>query len=126
MKLTPSLVVLALVLLVQPGARVSAEDSVSGDFEGVYSIGATSCVVAPIRMAFEVHWKGRKEPEIYFYDSETPINGKIVFTTDPSENKGVVQRFVFDDSSLSRGQFIDGKGRKSRVSRVSGASGGKR
>ena len=100
-----------------PVASVGAEDPAPGDFEGAYVVGATSCVVVPIQMAFEVHWKGKKEPEIYFFDSGKPTDGKIVFTTDPAYNDGVVERFVFDDDSLSHGRFIDGKGRMTAVSR---------
>lgn len=86
------------------------QETETGEFEGDYTIGATTCTVKPIKMAFEVKCAGERAAKIFFFDGNA--NDQPMFT---SEAHG---SFVFTDESLSKGVFIDNKGNKVNVKRA--------
>ena len=98
--------------------RISAQtEIVRSDFEGIYQVGTTTCVVTPAKMTFEVRWHGKIRPEYYFYSEAKSLSGKVVFETDPDYNSGVLQSFVFDSEKLDQGLFLRSDGKKFRVVR---------
>jgi len=110
---------LLLIGLALTTARpLSAQSGVGGnDFEGVYQVGATTCMVAPARMSFEVRWHGKVKAEYYFYNEAKFVGGTVVLETDPDYNDGIAQSFVFDSILLDRGIFVRSDGRKLTVTR---------
>lgn len=79
--------------------------NVSGEFEGTYRVGDTTCTVRPDRQAFEVRWAKGKGSEYFFYKE-----GGIVFESEPDTNGGR-NEFRFDDDKYNTGTFhrVDGK-----------------
>lgn len=96
--------------LPKPGSNSSTSSTsiVLSEFEGRYQVGNTTCIVVPVKMAFEVKWlKG--QGVMHFFYSQTTADGKPIFV---SKDLGHGQdQFVFDDNSYNSGQFIraDGK-----------------
>src|SRR5687768_25160 len=77
-------------------------------FEGKYRVGRTTCIVTPVKMAFEVKWARGKGVMLFFFDSKTP-EGQFSYV---SEDKGAGRdRFIFDNGRFNSGKFIraDGK-----------------
>ncbi len=78
-------------------------------FEGTYRVGATSCMVSPVKMAFEVKWTGRNLAQLFFFDSlASEKTGKPTYRAEESSGNA---RFVFDDKRFETGKFVraDGK-----------------
>ncbi|MDQ3801665.1 MAG: YbjP/YqhG family protein [Acidobacteriota bacterium] len=99
-----------------PGDNSSSSSSETGNFEGIYKVGETTCTVKPIKMAFEIKWAKGSGTMIFFFDGDAS-QGRYSYS---SENTGKgSDRFVFDDESLTTGTFIRGSdGREMRVSKV--------
>jgi len=78
-------------------------ETASGNFEGKYQVGDTSCTVKPVKMAYEVRWAKGSGTELFFPQDRT--------TFESSSDKGESNRFVFDDESYDKGTFYraDGK-----------------
>lgn len=74
----------------------------SGEFEGKYIVGDTSCTVKPAKMSFEVRWAKGSGVEIFFFKEGTTFE---------SDADGGVNQFVFDDEKYDSGTFYraDGK-----------------
>jgi hypothetical protein len=90
-------------------SQVSTKTSSSlYEFEGRYKVGNTTCIVAPIKMAFEVKWTKGKGVMTFFFD-KTTSDGKAIFVSEQL-SKGR-DKFVFDDDRYNVGVFIraDGK-----------------
>ena len=105
---------IAIILVSQASAQSNVE---KGDFEGTYVVGATSCLVTPSKMSFEVHWKEKTEPEYYFYDASRSVGASTVFSTDPGYDSGRLQSFIFDSPELNQGTFVQADGMKLKVAR---------
>ena len=86
--------------------------NVSGDFEGTYRVGETTCTVRPDRQAFEIRWAKGKGSEYFFYKE----NG-IVFESEPDKNGGR-NEFRFDDDKYNTGTFYRADGKTFPVSRA--------
>lgn len=78
----------------------------AGEFEGEFLVGNTSCIVTPIKMAFEVRWAKGSGYMLFFFDRETE-DGRYIFVS-AGKSK---DRFEFNNKNLQTGKFIrsDGK-----------------
>jgi hypothetical protein len=87
------------------------DTSTSGEFEGKYRVGDTTCIVRPDRMAFEVKWAKGSGSEYFFY--------KDVNVFESEENKsGGRNEFRFDDENYNTGTFVRADGKTFPVSRA--------
>jgi hypothetical protein len=109
--------VLCLTVAVHGAAATAPVPTTSGDFEGTYLVGTTSCTVKPVQMAFEATWKGSKEPRYFFYDAERSTGGQVVFVTDPDTDKLPAVSFIFSTPALDTGIFVAADGAKLKVAR---------
>ncbi|MBP9110207.1 MAG: DUF3828 domain-containing protein [Pyrinomonadaceae bacterium] len=87
------------------------DKAVSGEFEGKYQVGDTTCTVKAVKMAFEVRWAKGSGVEMFFAE------GDNTFTSDP--DKGEPNDFVFDDANYNTGKFLRGDGKTFVVKRIS-------
>lgn len=85
--------------------------NVSGEFEGTYRVGDTTCTVRPDRQAFEVRWAKGKGSEYFFYKEAT------IFESEPDKNGGR-NEFHFDDDKYDYGTFFRADGKTFPVSRA--------
>lgn len=92
-------------------ANTSTSSSSSGEFEGRYQVGDTTCTVKPVKMAFEVRWAKGSGIEAFFSTSST------TFESDPAPGE---QRnaFVFDDENYNEGTFERADGKTFTVRRI--------
>ncbi|MBP9663858.1 MAG: DUF3828 domain-containing protein [Pyrinomonadaceae bacterium] len=80
--------------------------NVTGEFEGTFRVGDTTCTVKPIRMAFEVRWaKGRGTEVFVFRDGNT-------FDSDDGNS------FEFNDENYNSGTFYRADGKTFPVRRA--------
>ena len=86
----------------------------TGEFEGKYQIGDTTCTVKPIKMAFEVKWAKGTGTEIFF--SQDRANDKYIFASDPKTGKA--NSFAFDDENYNTGTFYRADGKEFPIKRV--------
>lgn len=86
----------------------------TGEFEGKYRVGDTTCAVTPIKMAFEVKWAKGTGTEIFF--SEDRANDKYIFASDPKTGKANV--FSFDDENYNTGTFYRADGKEFKIERI--------
>ena len=93
---------------------MSAAENQTGEFEGKYQIGDTTCTVKPVKMAFEVKWAKGSGVEMFF--AEGRANDKYVFASDPA--KGNANSFSFDDENYDTGIFYRGDGREFPIKRI--------
>jgi len=84
--------------------------AVSGEFEGKYRVGDTTCTVKPVKMAYEVRWEKGKGVEMFFSKDST--------TFESSPPKGDPNQFVFDDENYNTGTFYRADGKTFPVSRA--------
>jgi hypothetical protein len=92
------------------GNSTSQTPSTMGEFDGTYQVGETSCVVQPIKMAYELRWKKGAGAMIFFADGENRF---------VSEEKAAGKdAFVFDDESLTTGKFIRADGKELPVRKI--------
>ena len=89
-------------------------NNASGEFEGMFQIGDTTCTVKPVKMAFEVRWAKGSGVEMFF--SEGEANDKFIFASDPKTGKANV--FSFDDENYNTGTFYRGDGKEFPIKRV--------
>lgn len=87
------------------------DKAASGEFEGKYQVGDTTCTVKAVKMAFEVRWAKGSGVEMFFAE------GDNTFTSDP--DKGEPNDFVFDDANYNTGKFLRGDGKTFVVKRLS-------
>lgn len=88
---------------------------ISEEFEGTYRVGVRTCVVRPIKMAFEVYWGRRGEKTLYFYELDSRY-GKYVYSM-KKKGRGY-DRFVFSDDRHVSGTFIHSNGLKSPLRKI--------
>ena len=93
---------------------VKSPTNAASEFEGKFQVGDTTCVVTPIKMAFEVKWAKGKGSEIFFYEERT--NGTFAFASDPKTGKPNV--FSFDDENYTTGTFYRADGKQFPIRRV--------
>lgn len=84
--------------------------SSSGEFEGRYQVGDTSCTVKPIKMAFEIKWAKGTGTEMFFYKEGN--------TFESDESEGKTNRFVFDNDNYDSGTFYRGDAKTFAISRA--------
>lgn len=82
----------------------------SGEFEGKYQVGDTTCTVTPAKMSFEVRWAKGSGVELFFFKEGN--------TFESSPDKGGPNRFEFDDGNYNSGTFYRADGKSMRVSRA--------
>lgn len=82
---------------------------ISGEFEGKYRVGVQTCVVKPIKMAFEVTWIKKREKKVYFYELDSRFGNYAYISK--SKGRGY-DRFVFADDRHVSGEFIRSNGQK--------------
>ena len=82
----------------------------SGDFEGKYTVGETTCTVKPVKMAFEVRWAKGSGVELFaFTEGNT-------FESAPDQSDS--NKFVFDDENYNSGTFYRADGKSFAVRRT--------
>ncbi len=91
-------------------AKGSENAAVTGDFEGRYTVGTTSCTVKPVKMAFEVKWAKGSGSEMFYAAGEN--------TFESEEGKTGVNRFEFTDENYNTGTFYRGDGKSFTVKRA--------
>jgi hypothetical protein len=95
--------------------QVDQTETPLSEFEGRYMVGTTTCIVKPVRMAFEVRWAKGKGVMHFFFDRVTP-EGKAIFVSEDT-GKGK-DKFIFDDSRYNSGTFLRADGRMFVVKRT--------
>ncbi len=85
--------------------------STSGEFEGRYQVGETTCTVKPVKMAFEIKWAKGKGAEYFFYKDAN------VFESEEDKSGGR-NEFRFDDENYNSGTFVRADGKSFAVSRA--------
>ncbi|MFL6466582.1 MAG: DUF3828 domain-containing protein [Pyrinomonadaceae bacterium] len=86
-------------------------NNVSGEFEGTYRVGDTTCTVKPVKQAFEIRWAKGKGSEYFFYKEAN------VFESE-EDKKGGRNEFRFDDENYNSGTFLRADGKTFPVSRA--------
>lgn len=81
----------------------------SGEFEGKYIVGDTSCTVKPAKMSFEVRWAKGSGVEMFFFKEGTTFE---------SQADGRVNQFVFDDENYDSGTFYRADGKTFPIKRA--------
>lgn len=94
----------------------SAAISPTGEFEGKYQIGDTSCTVKPVKMAFEVRWAKGSGVEMFYAD--TPEGDKFTFSSSNPSGKGAPNVFSFDDENYDGGTFYRADGKEFAIRRI--------
>ncbi|HEX8248060.1 MAG TPA: DUF3828 domain-containing protein [Pyrinomonadaceae bacterium] len=85
----------------------------NGNFEGTYQVGDTTCTVKPVKMTYEIKWAKGTGTMIFFAEEERN------FVADDASKSSRLDRFVFDDDTLTTGKFIRGSdGKEMPVSKV--------
>jgi len=87
----------------------------SGEFEGTYQIGDTTCTVKPVNMAFEIKWEKGAGAEMFFADDRGG-GDKITFSSDSKKGKPNV--FSFDDENYNTGTFYRADGKEFPIKRI--------
>lgn len=90
-------------------SKENEEPVSSGEFEGKYTVGPTSCKVKPVKMAFEINWTKGTGTETFF-----PA-GENTFESEPGKNG--TNRFVFTDEKYDSGTFYRADGKTFPVKR---------
>jgi len=85
--------------------------NVTGEFEGAYRVGDTTCTVRPDRQAFEVRWAKGKGSEYFFYKDAN------VFESEEDKSGGR-NEFRFDDENYNSGTFYRADAKTFPVSRA--------
>lgn len=88
-----------------------APPSATGEFEGRYQVGETSCIVKPVKMAFEISWAKGTGTEFFFYKDAN------VFESEEDKSGGR-NEFRFDDGNYNTGTFVRADGKTFAVSRI--------
>jgi hypothetical protein len=83
----------------------------SGEFEGKYKVGETTCTVSPDRMAFKIKWAKGSDSEYFFYKDAN------VFESEPDRSGGR-NEFRFDDENFDSGTFVRADGKVFPVTRA--------
>lgn len=92
--------------------KAAAPPPVTGEFEGKYIVGETSCVVKPVKMAFEIKWAKGSGTEMFFFKDANVFESEEVKTGGRNE-------FRFDDDNYNSGTFFRADGKTFPVKRAS-------
>ena len=87
-----------------------AVTSPTGEFEGKYLVGDTTCTVRPVKMAFEVRWAKGSGVEMFFYKDGTSFESE--------EGANGTNSFVFDDENYNSGTFYRADGKEFAITRA--------
>lgn len=87
------------------------ETAASGEFEGKFQVGDTSCTVKPVKMAFEIHWAKGSGAEMFFSQGSTTFESEAT-------KEGGTNRFEFDVDTYSTGTFYRADGKSFPVKRA--------
>lgn len=85
------------------------------EFEGGFQVGPTTCIVKPVKMAFEVKWARGTGVEMFFSKGE--VEGKYIFETEAGKG-GTTSKFSFDDASYTTGTYIRKDGKTYAIKRL--------
>ena len=85
------------------------------EFEGGFQVGPTTCLVKPVKMAFEVKWARGTGVEMFFSKGE--VGGRYIFETEAGKN-GTTSKFSFDDASYTTGTYIRKDGKTYAIKRL--------
>lgn len=83
----------------------------SGEFQGKYRVGDTTCTVSPHRMAFQIRWAKGSGVEYFYYRDAN------VFESEEDKSGGR-NEFRFDDESYDSGTFVRADGKVFPVTRA--------
>lgn len=86
-------------------------DPVGDEFEGKYRVGDTTCIVKPVKMAFEIRWAKGSGSEYFFYKDAN------VFESEEDKSGGR-NEFRFDDANYNSGTFVRADGKIFPISRA--------
>lgn len=95
--------------------KEDAGDAETAEFEGGFQVGPTTCIVRPVKMAFEVKWARGTGVEMFFSKGE--VAGKYIFETEAGKN-GTTSKFSFDDASYTTGTYIRKDGKTYAIKRL--------
>lgn len=85
-------------------------------FAGTYRVGAATCTVKPIKMAFEIKWAKGSGTMIFYFDGDASA-GRYTYSSE--KNGRGRDTFIFDDDRIATGKFIRGSdGKEMPVSKV--------
>ncbi len=87
-----------------------AGKAVSTEFEGKYRVGDTTCIVKPVKMAFEVRWAKGSGVEMFVF--------KEGYTFESMPDDAESNRFEFDDENYTTGIFYRSDGETFPVRRL--------
>lgn len=90
--------------------NTNSDSSPTGEFEGKYQVGDTTCTVTPVKMSFEIRWAKGSGVELFFFKEGN--------TFESSPDKGGPNRFEFDDGNYNSGTFYRADGKSLRVTRA--------
>ncbi len=82
----------------------------SGEFEGKYTVGETTCTVKPVKMAFEVRWAKGSGVEMFAFTEDN--------TFESAPDRSDSNKFVFDDENYNTGTFYRADGKSFAVKRA--------
>ncbi len=85
--------------------------SVSGEFQGKYKVGETTCIVKPVKTAFEIKWAKGTGTEMFFYKDAKVFGSE-------EDKAGGRNEFRFDDENYNTGTFVRADGKQFAVSRA--------
>lgn len=91
-------------------ATPPSRSNVSGEFEGKYTVGETTCTVKPVKMAFEVRWAKGSGVEMFAFTEDN------TFESAPDQSDS--NKFVFDDENYNSGTFYRADGKSFSVKRA--------
>jgi hypothetical protein len=95
--------------------KEDAGSSEMAEFEGGFQVGPTTCIVKPVKMAFEVKWARGTGVEMFFAKGD--VAGKYIFETEAGKN-GTTSKFSFDDASYTTGTYIRKDGKTYAIKRL--------
>ncbi|HEX8369243.1 MAG TPA: DUF3828 domain-containing protein [Pyrinomonadaceae bacterium] len=87
----------------------------SGNFEGTYKVGATTCTVKPVKMAYEIKWAKGSGTMLFFTGDDVVAGANIFVSEDTGKGR---DKFIFDDDNFATGKFVRADGKEMPVSRV--------
>ena len=87
----------------------------SGEFEGKFQVGDTTCTVKPVKMAFEVRWAKGSGVEMFFAEDRAERPGNFRFSTRRAEKPN---SFAFADENYNSGTFYRADGKEFPVNRI--------
>ena len=100
----------SMIKVIKEAYSVKTEAGTTGEFEGKFQVGETTCTVKPVKMAFEIRWKKGSGVEMFFADGEN------AFASSPDSSGS--NRFVFDDENYNSGTFYRADGKTFPVKRA--------